>query len=99
MLLDVLSGLDELQVAVAYKDDSGRSITELPGQLAEWERCRPVYVTLPGWKDDLTGVRSWGELPAAARGYVDFLARQIGIPVAIVSVGPERKQTILKDQG
>jgi adenylosuccinate synthase len=58
-----------------------------------------VYVTLSGWKDDLTGARSWAELPAEARAYVDFLARQIGIPVAIVSVGPERKQTILKDQG
>jgi adenylosuccinate synthase len=99
MLLDVLSGLDELQVAVAYEDDTGRSITDLPGQLAEWECCRPVYTTLPGWKDDLTRARSWSELPAAARTYVDFLSRQIGIPVSIVSVGPERKQTILKDQG
>jgi adenylosuccinate synthase len=99
MLLDVLSGLDEIQVAVAYEDDAGRSITELPGQLAEWERCRPVYATLPGWKADVTGARSWGDLPAEARAYVDFLARQIGIPVAIVSVGPERKQTILKAQG
>jgi adenylosuccinate synthase len=99
MLLDVLSGMAEIQVAVAYEDDSGRSISELPGQLAEWERCRPLYVTLPGWKDDLTGARSWGELPAEARAYVEFLARQIGIPVSIVSVGPERKQTILKVQG
>ena len=99
MLLDVLSGLDEIQVAVAYEDDSGRTINELPGQLADWERCRPIYRTLPGWKDDLTGVRSIGALPPEARAYVEFLATQIGIPVSIVSVGPERKQTILKGQG
>ena len=99
MLLDVLSGLDEIQVAVAYEDETGRSIPELPGQLAEWERCRPIYQALPGWQDDLTGVRTWAELPAAARSYVEFLARQIALPVSIVSVGPERKQTILIDQG
>jgi adenylosuccinate synthase len=96
MLLDVLSGLDTIQVAVAYEDDAGRPVTELPGHLADFERCRPVYTTLPGWKDDLTGVRSWSDQPAAARPYVDFLAGQVGVPVSIVSVGPERRQTILK---
>jgi adenylosuccinate synthase len=99
MLLDVLSGLDEIQVAVAYEGDSGQTITELPGQLADWERCRPVYTTLPGWRDDLTQARTWAELPAEARAYVEFLAAQIGIPVSVVSVGPERKQTIKIGQG
>ena len=73
MLLDVLSGLDEVRVAVAYEDESGRSIPEMPGQLADLERCRPVYETLPGWPDDLTGARSWSDLPATARDYVRFL--------------------------
>ncbi len=95
MLLDVLSGLDELNVAVAYEDEAGRPVRDLPGQLADLERCRPVYETLPGWKDDLTGVRTWSDLPAEARRYVEFLAGQMGVPVTIVSVGPERKQTIL----
>jgi adenylosuccinate synthase len=94
MLLDVLSGLDELKVAVAYEDDAGRAVPELPGQLATLERCRPVYETLPGWSDDLTGTRAWLDLPAAARQYVQFLGRQIGVPVSVVSVGPDRGQTI-----
>ncbi|MBV8233287.1 MAG: adenylosuccinate synthetase, partial [Planctomycetaceae bacterium] len=84
---------------VAYEDDSGRSIPEMPGQLADLERCRPVYETLPGWPDDLTGARSWSDLPATARDYVRFLSKQIGVPVSIVSVGPERRQTIVIDEG
>src|SRR4051794_10386162 len=95
VLLDVLRGLDELNVAVAYEDERGRAVADLPGQLADLERCRPVYETLPGWQADVTGARSWADLPGAARDYVEFLARQIGVPVLIVSVGPERRQTIL----
>jgi adenylosuccinate synthase len=94
MLLDVLSGIPELKVAVAYEDDAGRAVRELPGQLADLERCRPVYETIPGWDDDLTGIRRWSELPSAARNYVKFLGAQVRVPVSIVSVGPDRDQTI-----
>ncbi len=97
MLLDVLSGLDELKVAVAYEDEHGHRIVNFPSHLDDFARCRPVYESLPGWAEDLTAARSWADLPPAARGYVDFLARQIGVPVAIVSVGPERTQTIIRD--
>ncbi|WP_406693645.1 adenylosuccinate synthase [Singulisphaera sp. Ch08] len=95
MLLDVLSGIPELQVAVGYEDEKGRKVTEMPGHLSDLERCRPVYETLPGWESDLTGVRAWSDLPTQARDYVGFLAKQIGVPVSIVSVGPERRQTII----
>jgi hypothetical protein len=54
----------------------------------------PVYATLPGWSDDITTARAWGDLPENARRYVDFLSEQVGVPVSIVSVGPERQQTI-----
>jgi adenylosuccinate synthase len=94
MLLDVLSGHDEIRVAVAYETEDGRAVPELPAHLADLERCRPVYETLPGWPDDLTQARSWTDLPEAAREYVRYLSKQIRIPVSIVSVGPERKQTI-----
>jgi adenylosuccinate synthase len=94
MLLDVLSGFEELQVAVAYEDETGRKIPEMPGQLADLDRCKPVYETLPGWQDDLTKARRWADLPSSARDYVKFLGKQIGVPVSIVSVGPERTQTI-----
>jgi len=94
MLLDVLSGIDELNVAVAYEDD-GVAVESMPASLVDFERCRPVYKTLPGWSEDLTSARSWSDLPARAREYVEFLGRQIGVPVSIVSVGPDRRQTIL----
>jgi adenylosuccinate synthase len=96
MLLDVLSGLPELRVAIAYQDEDGRTVADMPGHLADLQRCRPVYQALPGWADDLTGARRWSDLPSAARDYVEFLAARIGVPVSIVSVGPERTQTIVR---
>jgi adenylosuccinate synthase len=94
MLLDVLSGIKELKVAVAYECD-GKTLTELPSSLSDFERCRPIYETFGGWTEDISGIKRWTDLPAAARTYVDFCARQVGIPVSIVSVGPDRRQTIL----
>ena len=94
MLLDVLSGLDELKVAVAY-DRRGERVETLPSSLIDFSECTPIYETLPGWKEDLCGVREWSDLPAAARHYVGFIGEQIGVPVSIVSVGPDRRQTIL----
>ncbi len=97
MLLDVLSGIDELNVAVAY-DCDGKRITELPSSLTDFEMCRPVYETLPGWSEDITKVTSWSGLPKAARDYVLFLGKKTGVPVSIVSVGPERRQTIMLEK-
>jgi adenylosuccinate synthase len=94
MLLDVLCGIDELNVAVAYERD-GRRIDELPAALPDFERCRPVYQALPGWSEPITEVRRWNDLPRPARDYVAFLGEQLSVPVRIVSVGPDRGQTIL----
>ena len=94
MLLDVLTGLGSLEVAVAYEDESGRRSRDFPAHLTDLERRRPVFETFPGWSRDLTGVRSWGDLPKEARQYVEFLGRQVGVPVSIVSVGPDRAATI-----
>lgn len=94
MLLDVLTGIDPIQVAVAYEDESGQEVKDFPASLATLERCRPVYRTLPGWTEDITRARKWTDLPQAARDYVDFIADQVNVPVSIVSVGPERQQTI-----
>ena len=93
MLLDVLSGFNELNVAVAYEID-GRRVAELPASLTDFDRCKAVYESLPGWQEDLTSIRRWEDLPERARGYVQFLAGQVGVPVSIVSVGPDRAQTI-----
>ena len=94
MLLDVLSGIDELKVAVAY-EMNGKTVTELPASLADFDLCRPIYESLPGWSEDLTGIRRWSDLPPAARDYVNFIAQQVGAPASIVSVGPDRLQTIM----
>jgi adenylosuccinate synthase len=94
MLLDVLSGIDSLNVAVAYNFNGTRT-SVLPSSLTDFEECSPVYETLPGWDEDLTQIKKWSDVPARARNYVEFVGRQVGVPVTIVSVGPERRQTIL----
>lgn len=94
MLLDVLSGLETLQVAVAYEDPQGRRLTDFPAHLDDLAACRPIYESLPGWPEDITGARSWHDLPRAAQDYVRFLARQVGVPVRTVSVGPDRLATL-----
>jgi adenylosuccinate synthase len=94
MKIDVLSGFPELQIAVAYELD-GKTIDEMPGDPEDLERCKPVYETLPGWTEPLTGIRTWDGLPAAARSYVKRLEVLTGVPVMAVSVGPDREETIL----
>ncbi len=94
MLLDVLSGLPELKLCTAYDCDGTRT-THFPSDSFQLERCRPVYETLPGWSEDLTAARKLADLPAAARRYVDRVAELVGLPVSVVSVGPDRAQTIL----
>ena len=93
MLLDVLSGLDEIKVCVAY-DLDGERTTSFPGDSFLLSRCKPVYETLPGWKKDVSGIRRLLDLPAAARRYVDRITEVVELPVGFVSVGPDRAQTI-----
>ncbi len=93
MLLDVLSGLPELKLCTAYRIDGERR-THFPSDSFELERCEPVYETLPGWSEDLSKCRTLADLPAAARRYVDRIGELAGLPVSVVSVGPDREQTI-----
>lgn len=94
MLLDVLAGLDELRICTAYELD-GERIDFFPGDAFKLERCKPIYETLPGWRNDVSGARKLADLPAAARRYLDRLAELLERPIAFVSVGPDRAQTIL----
>jgi len=91
--LDILSGLAEIPVGVAY-DVDGRRRADFPTDLSALARCRPVYETLPGWREDITGARRPADLPANARRYVDFVAEHTGAPISYVSVGPGREQFI-----
>ncbi len=93
MLVDVLSGLPELSICTGYTLD-GRPTDEFPADGATLERCHPVLETLPGWSNDITAVRRRADLPDAARRYVDRIAAAVGLPVRLISVGPDRDQTI-----
>ena len=94
MLLDVLSVVEELKICTAYELD-GQRIEEFPGDAFLVEKCRPVYESLPGWNTDIAAARKPGDLPVAARRYLARLGQLLGLPVTIVSVGPDREQTVL----
>jgi adenylosuccinate synthase len=95
MLLDVLGGLEELKICSAYEID-GRRVTQFPSQIADLERAVPVYETLPGWSGELADVRREADLPGEAHGYLGAISDLLGRPVSIVSVGPDREQTIIR---
>lgn len=94
MLLDVLSELEEIEVCVAYELD-GERIEHFPSHVDDLRRVRPVYETLKGWQQEITTVRRLSDLPPAARAYLDRLSELVGRPIEIVSVGPDREQTIV----
>jgi adenylosuccinate synthase len=94
MLLDVLSGLDELKICTAYELD-GERIDYFPADAFLLEKCRPIYETVPGWKNDVTAAKKLSDLPKAARNYVDRICELIELPAEFVSVGPDSEQTIV----
>jgi len=91
--MDILSGFDELKLAMAYQID-GKRHEYPPVTNEQLERAVPIYETLPGWRDDITGCRALEELPAAARNYVERVAELCEVPIKSVSVGPEREQLV-----
>jgi adenylosuccinate synthase len=93
MLLDVLSCVSEVSVCTAYELE-GRRCSELPADSYALEKCKPVLETLPGWNADVSGCRKLGDLPAAARRYLDRLSQLLERPITIISVGADREQTI-----
>ncbi|UOK41223.1 MULTISPECIES: adenylosuccinate synthase [Flavobacterium] len=91
---DVLSGFDTLRVCTGYKY-KGDVISHLPYNIEE-ENVTPVYVEKKGWKADLTGMTKYDELPAELKEYVEFIEKEVGVPIKVISVGPDRTQTIMK---
>jgi len=91
--LDVLSDFDTIKVCTGYTYE-GQALETLPARLETFESCVPVYEELPGWKTDITGVRSFDQLPENAKSYVKRLEELAGCPIVMVSVGPRRDQTI-----
>lgn len=92
--IDVLTGIETLKICTAYKY-KGKIMEEFPASLKVLAECEPVYEELPGWTEDITGVKTLDELPENARHYVERISQLTGIPLSIFSVGPDRSQTNL----
>jgi adenylosuccinate synthase len=93
--LDILSGFDTLKIATAY-DYQGQRLEHLPLDAGILAECQPIYEELPGWSEDLQDARTLEDLPAAARDYVHRVEALVGVPAVLVSVGPNREQTIIE---
>ncbi|WP_042352948.1 adenylosuccinate synthase [Bacillus massiliigorillae] len=90
--IDVLTGLETVKICVAYRYGD-QVIEEYPANLRILSKCEPIYEELPGWTEDITGVKTLGELPANARHYIERVSQLTGIPLTTFSVGPDRNQT------
>lgn len=94
--LDILDELPEIKICRAYSCQ-GKELTEMPADLNQLAQCEPIYETMPGWQQDTTGARTFADLPQAAQNYIKRLEELSKAPVSIVAVGPDRKQTILRN--
>ena len=95
---DVLDHLDELQVCVAYQR-SGEEVMTYPSSSRLLEECEAIYETLPGWKQSTADIRRYENLPVNAKRYIAYIAEFLDVPVALISVGKERTQTIVCNEG
>jgi adenylosuccinate synthase len=89
---DVMSGFDNVRVCTAYLSE-GRECEEIP---FDNRKIQPVYTVLPGWKEEIREIRDFNDLPVNLKGYIEFIEYHTGVPVTMVSVGPDRKETILR---
>ena len=92
--LDVLDGLETIHIAVGYRLD-GASVSVPPAGAEVLERCQPEYISLPGWSQSTVGVRSREALPAEAKAYLEKIEELCGVPIDIISTGPDRADTVI----
>ena len=95
MLFDVLTGLDKIRICTGYKLD-GQPIDYVPSTISQLSRVEAEYIELDGWSEDITAVKSYDELPANAKAYIAKVEELTKTEVAVVSVGPDREQTIIR---
>lgn len=95
--IDVLSGLETIKICTAYRTSDGETIEYYPASLKQLADCTPVYEELPGWTEDITGCQTLEELPQNAQNYVRRVSELVGAKIATLSVGPDRKQTMILD--
>ena len=95
--LDVLSGLDRIQVCSMYEheyDDQKDNYVDFPPHQSIFYHCAPVYETMPGWQEDISGARKLADLPSEARNYLELIEEEAGVPIKSISVGPGRDETV-----
>lgn len=97
MMMDVLGHLDEIFICTAYEID-GQMVHRFPSHVEQLRKAKPVYERFPGWKQDISGVRRFEDLPAGAVAYVQRIADLVGVDVGVISIGPDRAQTIFLDE-
>ena len=97
----MLDGLPEVKIGVAYRRPDGSALpaSAVPASLPELEAVEVEYETLPGWEQDISRVRAWGDLPANAKAYVRRIEELSGVPVRYIGVGPGRDALLLKPDG
>ena len=95
--LDVLDGLDEIPVCVAY-DVDGERFDEMPDNQSDFHHAKPIFETFPGWKEDISGVRNFEDLPENAQNYVLALEKMSGCRISVIGVGPDREQSIVRHE-
>ncbi len=93
--LDVLGCMDTIKICTAYEAD-GKVYDYVPNQQTAFHHAKPIYEEMPGWKCDISNCRSYEELPQAAKDYVEHLEELCGAPISIITVGPDRDQTIMR---
>ena len=91
--LDVLSGLSQIKVCSGYELD-GKRLEGFPTSPRILDEVAPVYETLPGWEEDIAGCTSFGSLPKEAQGFVEYIEKDLGVPIKLIGVGQDRSQTI-----
>lgn len=94
--LDCFSGVKELKVCVAYQFGDLVLKNEIPGCIEDFEKCEPIYETLPGFDEDISKVTTFEDLPENAQNYVRFIEKQLNIPITWIGVGPGREEIIQK---
>ncbi|MFV0499127.1 MAG: adenylosuccinate synthase [Bacilli bacterium] len=94
MLLDVLTGISELQICTHYKLN-GELIDYVPGYIKDFDKCVPVFIKTPGWTEDITGIKSYEDLPDNAKKYLNLIEKYCNTKISMFSVGPDRLQTVV----
>ncbi len=97
MLLDVLSGFDTIKICTGY-DYDGEVINHFPASLKILGRCKPIYKEMKGWHEDITNCTTYDRLPEEAKAYILAIEEIVGVPIKMISVGPKRTQTIIREE-